>query len=84
MAVLTFCGFPLIKNFAAKLRHLRKHMKIDTKKTNKKRNNIMRQWVLLAQPQKRNEFHLRKRKQNSKRKFLKNNALRHPYQRLTE
>ena len=43
----------------------------------------MRKWVL-AQSPKRKEFHLTKRQQNSKKKFLKNNALRHPYQRLTE
>ena len=43
----------------------------------------MRKWVL-AQAEKRKEFHLTKRQQNSQRKFLKINTLRHPYQRLTE
>ena len=42
----------LIKNFAAKLRHIGKHMKINSKKPDKKRNNVSRKWVL-AQSQKK-------------------------------
>ena len=83
IAILTFWSLPLIKNFAVKLRHNGKHMKIDSKKHDKKRKDIMRIWVL-TQWQEMQEFHLTRRQQNSNRKLLKNNALRHSYQRLTE
>ena len=82
IAKLTFWGLLLIKIFAEKLCHLGKHMKIDSEKPDKKRNNIMRKLGFSTITKK--VFHLTKRQQNSKRKFLTNNALRHPYQRLTE
>ena len=59
---INFLRSPVDQNFVAKLRHLGKHMKIDSKKPNKKRNDIMRKWVL-AQSQKRKEFHQMKRHQ---------------------
>ena len=71
----------MIKNFAVKLRHLGKHMKIDSKKPDKKKKRHNEEMsVSTITKKKRVSPH----KEASKRKFLKINALRHPYQCQTE
>ena len=80
---INFLRSPADQQLCSKITSSWKGYEIESKKPDKKRNDTMRKWVL-AQSQKRKEFHLTKRQHNSKRKFLKNNALRQPYQCLSE
>ena len=72
----------MIKNFASSSSSWKAYE--DRPKETRQKKKRYNEEMGVSAITKKEEFHLTKRQQNSKRKFLKNNALRHSYQRLTQ